>query len=84
MDYNLFEQQQWLQKIYTSSKVTFVLDTGLSKDIRNPLSELTMKSLRTLLNPLLQLIETLANKESIDPQTIATYAMQLLDNDVRD
>ena len=60
------------------------IQIDISHERRKPLSELTVKALRTRLASLLNLINVLATKEETDMKTIASYALQLVSNDVYD
>ena len=72
------------QKKRKSGEDTIIFEANLSQDIRRSLSELTLKSLRLRLSPLLKLIDTLAVKEETTPKRIATLALQLLANEEHD
>ena len=61
----------------TSSELD-ITESTLCNTFRMSLDELILKGLRLRLNPLQSLIETLANKECVTPQTIATCALQNL------
>ena len=60
------------------------IEIDLSHESIKKLSELTLKALRTRLSPLLNLIAVLATKEETDRKTIASYALQLVSNEVCD
>lgn len=56
----------------------------MSIDVRKPLSELTLKGLRTRLAPLLKLINQIAENENVHTKIIAAYAFQLISNESKD
>ena len=82
IDHSSSNQKLWLPKNKYITRETLVLETGLSKEFRKPLSEMT--GLRARLSPLLQLIGTMAEKESVDAENKATYEIQLQANNVKD
>ena len=84
IDHSSSNQKLWLPKNKYITRETLVLETGLSKEFRKPLSEMTHKGLRARLSPLLQLIGTMAEKESVDAENKATYEIQLQANNVKD
>ena len=49
-------------------------------ETKKPLSQLNLKALRTRLNPLLNLTDSFATKEEVEPNIIATYALMLISN----
>ena len=57
-----------------------IVESGLSMETKRPLSQLTLKALRARLHPLLNLIDSFAIKEEVDPKIIATYALMLISN----
>ena len=57
-----------------------IVESDLSMETKKPLSQLSLKALRTRLNPLLNLIDSFATKEEVDPKIIATYALMLISN----
>lgn len=61
-----------------------IIEIDLSNEFKKPLSDLTLKSLRTRLAPLLNIIEIMANKEKVDKKSIVTYALQLISNEEHD
>ena len=61
-----------------------IVEVDLSKKPRKPLSELTMKAMRTRLLPLLDLMSTLAEKENVELKSIAIYALQCISNNEHD
>ena len=60
------------------------IEINISQEIRKPLSELTVNALHTRLSPLLNLIIYLAGKEETDKISIATYALQLISQELSD
>ena len=50
-----------------------IIETDISKEIRKPLSQLTLKGLRLRFIPLLNLIDVIAEKEEVDSKIIAAY-----------
>ena len=66
------------------SKDKQTIEIDISQEIRKPLSELTVKGLRTRLSPLLNFIDSLAEKEETDRISIATYALQLISQELSD
>ena len=61
-----------------------IIETDISKEIRKPLSQLTLKGLRLRFIPLLNLIDVTAEKEEVDSKIIAAYALKLISNESRD
>ena len=61
-----------------------IVESDLSMEQRKPLSQITLKAIRTRLNPLLNLIDTIAQKEEVEAKTIATYALMLISNVSKD
>ena len=61
-----------------------IVETDISKEIRKPLSQLTLKGLRLRFIPLLNLIDVIAEKEEVDSKIIAAYALKLISNESRD
>ena len=61
-----------------------ILKINLSHENKKPLSELTLKALRTRLSSLLNLIDIIATKEETDKKTIASYVLQLISNELCD
>ena len=61
-----------------------IIETDISKEIRKPLSQLTLKGLRLRFIPLLNLIDVIAEKEEVDSKIIAAYALKLISNESRD
>lgn len=59
-------------------------ETELPQDIRKPLSELALKALRKRLKPILDLINTIADYENVQPKTIAAYTLQIIANEDQD
>ena len=53
-------------------------------EIRKPLSQLTLKNLRTRLGSILKIIHAFSLKEEVDSKIIAAYALVLLSNESRD
>ena len=76
--------------LYTNSKKkrvsegAIIFEDEFSSETRKPLSELTLKGLRNRLNPIIQLIKTVASRERVDPIDIATYTLQLISNENHD
>ena len=70
------------KKKLSHDKQTIEID--FSQEFRKPLSELTSKALRTRLSPLLNLINSLAEKEETDRILTATYALQLISQEFSD
>ena len=74
----------WDNEVFYSKKIKVhekeIVEVDLSQKPRKPLSELTMKAMRTRLLPLLDLMSTLAEKENFKPKTIAIYALQCISN----
>ena len=70
------------KKRLTEGKI--IIESDLSLEPRKPLSQITLKGLRTRLSPLLILIETIASKEGVDSKTISAYALMLISNESRD
>ena len=58
-----------------------IIETDISKEIRKPLSQLTLKGLRLRFIPLLNLIDVIAEKEEVDSKIIAAYALKLISNE---
>ena len=56
----------------------------ISTEIRKPICLLKTKALRNRLKPLLHLIDSLAEREKVEPKVIATYALQLISNENHD
>ena len=61
-----------------------IIERNISKEIREPLSQLTQKGLRLRFSPLLNLIDVIAEKEEVDSKIIAAYALKLISNESRD
>ena len=61
-----------------------IVEFDLSIEKRKPLSQLTLKALKTRLNPLLKLITSVATIEETDPKIIAANALMLISNESRD
>ena len=61
-----------------------IVESDLSIEKRKPLSQLTLKALRTRLNPLLNLTTSVATIEETDPKIIAAYALMLIPNQSKD
>ena len=61
-----------------------IIESDLSMEIRKPLSQLTLKALRTRLGPVLKIIHAFSLKEEVDTKIIAAYALMLLSNEYRD
>ena len=61
-----------------------ILKINLCHENKKPLSELTLKALRTRLSSLLNLIDIIATKEETDRKTIASYVLQLISNELYD
>ena len=76
--------QQTLREV---SKMTFerkvIFETDISKEIRKPLTQLTLKGLRLRFLPLLNLIDAIAEKRN-DYKIIAAYGLKLISNESRD
>ena len=53
-------------------------------ELIKPLSQLTLKALRTRLGPVLKIIYAFSLKEEVDTKIIAAYALMLLSNESRD
>lgn len=66
------------------SQEKIIVEYDLSMEQRKPLSQITLKALRTRLNPLLNLIDTIADKEEVESKTIAAYALMLISNVTKD
>ena len=49
------------------SEGPIIFEVEFSSETRKPLSEITLKGLRNRLNPILQLIKTVALREEVDP-----------------
>ena len=58
--------------------------TEISTEIRKLISLLKTKALRNRLSPLLHLIDSLAEREKVEPKVIATCALQLISNETHD
>ena len=57
-----------------------IVESNLSMETKKTISQLTLKGLRARLNPLINLIDSFATKEEVDPKIIATYALMLISN----
>ena len=61
-----------------------IVKVDLSQKLRKPLSELTMKAMRTRLLPLLDLMSIFAEKENLEPKNFGIYAPQCISNNEHD
>ena len=77
-----FPSTRSLKKRIQDEKIIVEFDLSIEK--RKPLSQLTLKALRTRLNPLLNLITLVATIEETDPKIIAAYALMLISNESKD
>ena len=87
--------EEWEEKVFYTFPLThplkrrilqnkIIIASDLSIEQRKPLSQITLKAQRTRLNPLLNLIDTIAHKEEVEPKTIAAYALMLIANVSKD
>ena len=77
-----FPSTRPLKKRIHDEKIIVEFDLSIEK--RKPLSQLTLKALRTRLNPLLNLITSVTTIEETDPKIIAAYALMLISNESKD